>query len=182
MVSGIGRPPTRLRLVTSALIACLALGGLALISWQINLFDVRASSPWASVATAFDPPPSYPGYRWTLNGRPAPPDELVTVAGPAHCGWQSATFLTIGWPPGTVSATAEHARQYLRDPTGVLGATYWQQLVLHAALPKDAHSTGYRYGSLEVYLSPSDQDQAIYVVAPSGAERWPRSDPMTLCV
>lgn len=41
--------------------------------------------------------------------------------------------------------------------------------------------TGYTYDSIQVYLSPTDQDEAIYVVGPFGSERWPRSDPMTLC-
>jgi len=40
---------------------------------------------------------------------------------------------------------------------------------------------GYRYGAIELYLNPSDQDEAIYVVSPTDVERWPRSDPMTLC-
>ena len=42
-------------------------------------------------------------------------------------------------------------------------------------------SMGYRYGAIELYLSPSDQDETIYVVSPTDVERWPRSDPMTLC-
>ena len=34
--------------------------------------------------------------------------------------------------------------------------------------------------TVEIHLSPSDQDEYIYVVGPIGAERWPRSDLMTL--
>ena len=133
------------------------------------------------MAAAFDPPPSYPGYEWTRNGHPVTPEELVTAAGPAHCGAQSATYLTIGWPLGTVSTTSAEARLYIRDPNGVVSPSYRQLLGLHATLPSDARPTGYSYGSIKLYLSPSDQDQAIYMIGPAGAERWPRSDPMALC-
>jgi hypothetical protein len=63
----------------------------------------------------------------------------------------------------------------------VVGASYRDGLVRHASLPPDARATGHRHGSIEIYVSPSDQERAIYVVGADGAERWPRSDPMTLC-
>jgi hypothetical protein len=161
--------------------ALVTLGALTLIGWRVNILGIRTASPVASVAAAFDPPPSYPGYEWMRNGHPVSPEELVTAAGPAHCGGQSATYLTIGWPLGTVSTTSAQARLYIRDPNGVVSPSYRQLLGLHATLPSDARPTGYSYGSIKLYLSPSDQDQAIYVIGPAGAERWPRSDPMALC-
>jgi hypothetical protein len=54
-------------------------------------------------------------------------------------------------------------------------------LELHAELPGDAQRTGYQSNGVELYVSPSDQDTAIYLVGDDAAERWPRSDPMTLC-
>lgn len=149
--------------------------------WRLNVLDVRASSPLASVASAFDPAPRYPGYVWSRDGRPVGPEELVTAAGPDHCGWGSATFLTIGWPPGTRATTFAQARLYIRDPLGLVRTSYREALVLEATLPRDARPTGYRHGSVEIYVSPSNQDEAIYVVGPAGAERWPRSDPASLC-
>lgn len=154
---------------------------LVALSWPLNLFDVRARAPFASVASAFDAPPGYPGYRWSRDGREAGEFELTTIAGPSHCGWQSATMVFIGWPPGTVAPTSASARMYVRDPQGVYGAEFRDRLVRSAALPPDAKPTGYRLGPIELYLSPSDQDDALYVVAPSGAERWPRVEPMRLC-
>lgn len=177
--------PTRSRLVRSFAVVCLtliALGGLGLIGWRFNLMGIRTASPIASVGTAFDPPPTYPGYQWTRHGRPVSPLELSTTAGPDHCGWQSATFLSIGWPVGTVSTTAAQARIYIRDPNGVVSPSYRQQLATHATLPRDARSTGYSYGSIQLYLSPSDQDKVIYVLGPGGVERWPRIDPIHLCI
>jgi hypothetical protein len=48
-------------------------------------------------------------------------------------------------------------------------------------LPVDASDTGYRYGALKLYLALSDENSYAYLVSPTDSERWPRSDPMTLC-
>ncbi len=135
----------------------------------------------SSVGAAFDSTPSYPGYQWKRHGQPVTPEELGASAGASHCNSQSATILTIGWPLGTISSNAGQARFYIRDPRGVMGGSYQKTLVKHAQVPADARPTGYRLGSIELYLSPSDQDQAVYLVAPSGTERWPRADPLPLC-
>ena len=135
-----------------------------------------------SLGVAFDNPPAYPGYPWTHNGQPVPTVELGASAGPNHCDWQSATILTVGWPLGTVSQNAGHSRSYIRDPKGVIGATYQQRFVKDAQLPGAARPTGYKLGAIELYLSPADQDEAVYLVTPSGAERWPRADPMFGCM
>jgi hypothetical protein len=166
---------------TPVIVASVIVVAVVAVSWPLNLLDVRARSPLASVASAFDPAPDYPGYRWSSDGRDVESTELTTIAGPSHCGWQSATMLFIGWPPGTRAATSAGSRMYVRDPHGAYSTTYRDRLVLHATLPADARSTGYRLGPIELYLSPTDQDDAIYVVAPSGTERWPRVDPMGLC-
>jgi hypothetical protein len=135
-----------------------------------------------SVAVAFDNPPAYPGYQWTRNGQAVPTAELEVSAGPNHCDWQSASILTISWPLGTVAQNSAHSRSYIRDPNGVIGGTYKQRLVKDAQLPPTAKPTGYKLGSIEVYLSRTDQDEAVYLVAPSGTERWPRADPMFGCM
>jgi hypothetical protein len=135
-----------------------------------------------SVSAAFDNPPPYPGYEWTRNGKAVRPEELGASAGSEHCGGQSATILTIGWPLGTVSANAGEARFYIRDPKGVMGGTYKDRLVRDARLPATARATGYKLGAIGLYLSPDDQDQAAYLVTSAGAERWPRADPLFGCV
>jgi len=62
-----------------------------------------------------------------------------------------------------------------------MGGTFRQDLVTHAKLPADARPTGYKLGNIEVYLSPSDQDHAVYLATSSGAERWPRANPFYGC-
>jgi len=130
-----------------------------------------------TVAEVFASPLPYPGYPWTHDGKEVPVLEIVAAAGPAHCGWQSATFLTLGWPLGAQPQTATGARQFIRDPNHALPRSL--PLDLHSTLLADARPTGYKYGSVELYLSPSDQ--SVYLVLCSTVERWPRSDPMTLC-
>jgi hypothetical protein len=133
-----------------------------------------------SVAATFASPPAWPGHAWKRNGQELPSTEIVAAAGPDHCGWQSATFLTIAWPLGTQAQTADRARQYIRDPTGVVSQALHARLSFHATLPADAQPTGYWYGAVQLYTS-SDVDQSLYLVAGHDVERWPRSDPMTLC-
>jgi hypothetical protein len=170
-----GSRAIRLAFVAVAMVA------LVVVGWRLDLFGMRSGMPYSSVAAAFDLPPTYPGYVWTRDGNAVSEFELVTSAGPDHCGWESATYLTIGWPPPSVASFATGARLYIRDPHGVVGASYRDGLAPHASLPSDARPTGHRHGAIQIYVSPSDQDRAIYVVGPGGAERWPRSDPMTLC-
>lgn len=169
------------RIVKGAVVA-VALALIAAVGWRLNLFGVRTDPPLGSVAAAFDATPAYPGYTWTRDGRSVSEFELVTIAGPGHCDWEAATFLFIGWPPGTVAPNSSQARQYIRDPRGVIEGSQTERFGRDVKLPDDAKATGYRLGAIEIYVSPSDADDWIYVVGPSGAERWPRSDPMTLCM
>ena len=79
---------------------------------------------------------------------------LEAAAGPSHCGWDSATFLNIGWPLGTSATTAAQSRLYIRDPNGILvGQSLTGALARNPSLPADARDTGYRYGALKLYLA-----------------------------
>ena len=120
--------------------------------------------------------------QFTKDGHQVDPLVAVARAGPAHCGWQSATFLTLGWPLGRRALFASEARQYINDPNGVVPhADLRGTLDLHAKLPPDAKPTGYWKGDAQLYLAPSDQDVAAYFVGGGHVERWPRADPMTVC-
>jgi len=111
---------------------------------------VRASAdPSADLGGIFDRTPEYPGHHWTQAGRDVTPEELGTIAGPVHCGWQRATILSIGWPAGTHSSSSAQARQYIRDPFQVMPSGNLRgPLVLHAKLLGYAHLLGYRFGSV----------------------------------
>jgi hypothetical protein len=152
--------------VVAAVMAALVLGGV---------FLAARSGP-------FDPPLAYPGQVWVKDGKLVSPLIVDVAGGPAHCGWQSAAFLTLGWPLGTSAAFAIQARQYVRDPGGVTqNAKLRSRFDLSARLPADARPTGFLEGGTQLYLAPSDEDIAAYVVYSGHVERWPRSNPMTVC-
>jgi len=107
---------------------------------------------------------------------------MNTIAAAGHCGWQAATLLHLPLKLGATTTSSAETRQFVRDPKRVTPQAHLHgTLDLHATLPADATATGYRYQTLEIYLSPSDTD-SVYLVAPAAVERWPRSDPKTLCL
>ena len=136
----------------------------------------------ADLGAYFDRPPDFPGYAWTYQGQRVDTTHgMNTIAGPGHCGWEAATLMHLPWPPGTNATSAADIRQFVRDARRVVPQWHLRgSLDLHAALPADAIATGYRFQDVEVYVSPTNTD-AVYVVGASAVERWPRSDPMTLC-
>ena len=117
------------------------------------------------------------------DGEPASEEEITVYQGLRHCGWESALFLSVGWPLGTTAATAENSHQYLRDPDYVV--PYVERLRtdldLDTDLPADASFSGYRTDTVELWLAPSDQDDAAYLVYPDHVERWPRAEPAIGC-
>lgn len=102
--------------------------------------------------------------RWVdRTGQVAPPAVLKEQRGPMHCEWDSASFLRY------------RGEAYVGDPEGVLptGGTALSYEP-RADLPSDAVATGYREGDRELWTSPSVGRDAVYIVTPDGAERWPR--------
>jgi hypothetical protein len=101
---------------------------------------------------------------------------LDDIAGPAHCGWESARMLHIETGEGTV------ARQYIRDPLGVFAGVpgFLETYAEGIALPADATFSGYRTADgLELWFTAADR--AAYVVTAESVERWPRVDPPAGC-
>jgi hypothetical protein len=94
-------------------------------------------------------------------------EQVATMhRGPAHCEWQSATFVYVD------------GRQYIADPKGIVGeGTAGYQP--HATLPADATDTGYRSGKTRLYLAADKS--AIFLVRGSTTERLPVVTPMIGC-
>jgi hypothetical protein len=119
------------------------------------------------------------------NGSPgAEGTVLVVFRGAEHCQWESASFMHLGWPVGTVANGLEDWRQYVRDPKGLFddGALHVGYLG-DTSLPADAVDTGYHRGSWHLFVSPSEADDAVYVVNGNAGtvERWGRSTDVILC-
>ncbi|MFF1630823.1 hypothetical protein ACFVXA_22595 [Streptomyces sp. NPDC058246] len=102
---------------------------------------------------------------WTdRNGHRAPVTRVHSSAGDAHCGWQSAHFLSMG--------RGENRKLYARDPGGVLGGSMLTSAYESDALmPVGARDTGYRFQDWDLWLTP-DESKA-YVRTPHGVEAWP---------
>ncbi len=74
--------------------------------------------------------------------------------------------------------------QYIRDPEGVftqltdrLRSTYDP----NANLPSDAKFSGYVKNSVELWISQTQLDRAVYMVDGSKVERWPKAEQIILC-
>jgi hypothetical protein len=102
---------------------------------------------------------------WTgRDGEPASTETIQSYAGPAHCDWDSATFLQLG---------ADLTHSYVRNPTGDMASSLAGPYRDHTALPEDAVATGYQRDGSRLWLA-SDGSTA-YVGADRGdVEAWPR--------
>ena len=113
--------------------------------------------------------------------------ELRVAAGPDHCGWQRATFMSLAWPPGATTQLGEQAneiptRQYVRDPDGVVDAPELRRgFAISSTLPDDAVATGFHRGDVELWLGRDRGEQFVYVAWDDHVERWPRSQPPIGC-
>jgi len=85
-------------------------------------------------------------------------------SGPAHCDWQSTTWLTY------------LGEKYVRDPNHVLpknGSVV--SFIANADLPNDAQSTGLRKEDFELWTSASHSNKAVFLGDSNGVEQWPRA-------
>jgi hypothetical protein len=93
-----------------------------------------------------------------------------------YCGAVHAAVLTIGRPLG-MPLDPLVPYEYVRDPAGEPLAQGWVTAPYQAkaALPEDAAYTGWTNGNIELWVSPSAFDRAIYVKRGVVIERWPRA-------
>lgn len=120
----------------------------------------------------------YPGPVWRDGeGRSVSAEVLNVIRGPQPCGWEAAAILHVGWPLGRESEDNSQSRQYVRDPQGVLPRDVVSEAPdLAATLPEDAELSWYVTVGHELWISPAEVDQAVYLVIDGAVERWPRAD------
>lgn len=130
-----------------------------------------------------DEPSELVGARWTgPDGEVVSTRTLNVIRGPEHCDWQASLWMHIGWPLGTQADTAADIRQYLRDPQGVLpDGTTPTSLDTDAQVPESASPTAYEAGDVQLWLGEDGGQNAVYVVFPDHAERWPRATEVFAC-
>lgn len=121
---------------------------------------------------------------WTVDGEHVPTEIIISHTGLEHCGWESATLLHIGSPLGSVMESGRDVNQYIRDPEGVFSQITGRFRTTYdpnANLSGDAEFSGYVKNSVELWISQTQLDEAIYMVDGSRIERWPKAEPIILC-
>ena len=98
---------------------------------------------------------------WTdANGRRVPRYVLAVGAGPAHCNWDSATFLDLD------------GRTYIGDPPDGLVPSYVPDTYAEdIRVPASATDTGYSYRHRHLWIAADRR--VAYVGTTQHAERWP---------
>jgi hypothetical protein len=134
-------------------------------SWAVAA--IRACDP-----SEFDPDDglTFDVLLWRdATGKLARTDLIRAIRGPAHCGYESSTWLRF----------EEH--QYFRDPNGVMAGQSVVPFHPDVPMPSDAVDTGFHTDAWHLFTVP-DGD-ALYVRTTDGAvERWGRSrDPGIGC-
>jgi hypothetical protein len=99
---------------------------------------------------------------WTDSaGTVAPTTTIESYRGPAHCDWQSMTFLALG------------DAVYVRDPQPELAAYFAEPYRTGTDLPNTAIDTGFHRDGKHLWLSPDKQ--LAFVGTKSNVEAWPRT-------
>ncbi len=121
-------------------------------------------------ASEFDPatPLTFPVTVWTDDsGVRVSTETIRSHKGPAHCGFESATWLYVG------------RQLFFRDPKHVMADWVSTTYDADASNPKRAEDSGYRSGETQLWIDPKGD---AYLVGPDRVERWPRStDPDIGC-
>lgn len=108
---------------------------------------------------------------WTIDGCDVSAEVVLDRPGPAHCAWDSARVIVIGWPLGTsYTPTDVPELEYVRDPLDLFElGTQYEQL---DEVPDGVVDTGYRQQNTELWMNPIDPS-SIYLVDETSIERWP---------
>jgi hypothetical protein len=115
------------------------------------------------------------------SGNEVPENVVTTYRGAEHCDWQSKVFLVLGRPLGSPPPDASRARMYVRDAEGELDDHLLGRFREDARLPPDARYTGYHRDGVELWTSPSERGDGVYIVDRGRIERWPRARSHIAC-
>lgn len=139
------------------------------------------SDPGSTTDLRAEPPmyvrPGLPEWeRWTDEaGCEIRLDVISMVAGPDHCGWETATFISTGTPIGAPKprVAGDETRTFIWDPEQVLvridGIDRSISLPI-ADLAGRAADTGFRHDNTQLWLDDVDPSVA-YMVADGMADR-----------
>ncbi len=123
-------------------------------------FDENADRAWCDAAG---------------RGRAISRDQLIIFTR-YPCDTGHAAILRIGHPLGN-GFDRLLRWEYVRDPADEFLEQQWvsERYDGDARLPEDAADTGWTNGNIDLWISPSELDRAIYPVRNGAVERWPRA-------
>lgn len=106
---------------------------------------------------------------------PGGPTSLVSSSrGAEHCGWESMRIIGVHESILRPGVEAKVTYTFVHDPRHILResstAGHFER---DALMPDDAVDTGYHSGDQQLWVSPSEDVDAIYLVGPKRVERWP---------
>ena len=114
---------------------------------------------------------------WCADGGdgPALPADLVSLHTRFPCDAGKIAILTIGQPLGTPADPVD-MHQYLRDPAHQAAEPGWldEPWTRNVHLPDEAEDTGWTNGNMDLWIDPSEVEEAVYVRTGGTFERWPR--------
>lgn len=111
--------------------------------------------------------PAMAGVWHDAAGEPVPTGTVYSHTGPAHCDWESVTFLTVEDEP------------FVRDPDGLLADYTVTSFDPSARLPDDAADTGYRKDGAALWRAADGS--AVYLVSSAAVERWAATRELITC-
>ncbi len=160
-------------------LASVAAAGVA-AAWSVGIIPTatyRYTGDWVREAAPASPRGEGPDFTY----------EVWSRVGPDHCGWQSAVFVSVGWPLGTTqgSRRPDTARLYVRDSGTVLPPETQAKLAgtldTDSELPWGSMDAGYRSGDVQLWLGPDGGEQYVYLMDGWDVERWPRATEPPAC-
>jgi hypothetical protein len=133
---------------------------------------IRCSSPPGSATDLSAEPTAWLQYftylRWTDGADCVVRIDVISHHdGPEHCGWQDSQYIALGNPIGTSFADATNELVYIWDPGNVIGDGGHGSVV--DALPSGAIDSGYRNGSLELWIGTGYDE--LFIVEGERIER-----------
>jgi hypothetical protein len=106
---------------------------------------------------------------WTdEDGVPVPVTKVYSSPGPAHCSWESMTFLILD------EGTGRRSRSYIENPNKELRDYIAAPYLRNVPLPDDARDTGWQRNGRHLWLSTDGR--YAYVGTVTSVDAWPRFD------
>ena len=98
--------------------------------------------------------------------------------GSAHCGWEDVRLVVVDaeiFSTAGIAGAGSGQLLYAKAPRGVLPpASTLGPFVALAALPGNSIDTGFRAGDRQLWVSPAEGIEAVFVVTGKKVEKWPR--------